>query len=451
MFKPQKPQQSNQPLRHKMPIVERAPKQEDVVTLFTNAQRMRGTIIELPIKPNSSSQTFSITCQFDHSANETVWSMTAADGNLLWSIPQSDLDLVFDMVVMACQPQGMGSSTQMPPELAPRESAPAQTETPTPSYQQAPPPPPPPQPQHQNPAGYPQQQAPYQAPYQQPPQQYPPAQGGYQGQPYGQPAPYPAQAPYAQPPQGYPATGYGAPPPAPAAQPAQAPIWNPPPGPAPSSAPPNYPTPELTNFIDLLNKGQPNLLLGHLFVEAGIVPERCLDAGLKLQEMVRDGKLTDSQAILALKKASELGGQLDDAVIEWAKNPEKAKKPMPSGAKPQGNPGQATAGAQSGSKPGVDAATMGRIIDLLKQSGLVSEADIETATKVKSKHGGDLGQILVSAGKIGGKTLEAAAECQEYIRFGRLRIDKAIMALHYCERMRAGLKDAMDELSITLD
>ena len=192
------------------------------------------------------------------------------------------------------------------------------------------------------------------------------------------------------------------------------------------------------------------MLLGHLFVEAGIVPERCLDAALKLQEMVRDGKLNNAQAILALKKSVQLGGRLDDSVIEWAKDPEKSKNPQTS---PQASAKQTNATPQNpaASKPGMDAAAMGRIIDLLKQAGLVAEADVETAMKVKSKHGGDIGQILVSAGKIAGKTLEAANECQEYIRFGRLRVDKAIMALHYCERMRAGLKEALDELNISLD
>lgn len=164
--------------------------------------------------------------------------------------------------------------------------------------------------------------------------------------------------------------------------------------------------------------------------------------------MVRDGKLNDGQAILALKRASELGGSLTEEVIQWAKDPEKMKKPTSGGGASSAAPASKP---PSTSKPGMDAATLARVIDLLKQAQLVSEADVETASKVRSKHGGDIGQILVSAGKIGGKTLEAAAECSEYMRFGRLRVDKAIMALHYCERMRAGLKDAFDELSITLE
>jgi hypothetical protein len=440
-----------------MPLVERAPKQEDVATLFTNAQRMRGSIIELPIKPSPSSEVFTMTCQHDHGSNEMVWTMTAADGNVLWSIPQSDLDLVFDMVVMACQPQGSGSSTKLPPELAPSaNSSHATGEQPVSNYQTAAPqqqqaPMPAPNPATQQ--AYPQQQTapyqqPYQAPYQQPAQQYQGPPPGYPGQQYGQPPGYPGQVPYQQ--GAYPPNTYGAP--APTQSPNQ-PIWNPPAGQGPPAAESNYPAPELTNFIDLLNKGQPNLLLGHLFVEAGILPERCLDAALKLQELVRDGKLNNAQAILALKKASELGGHLDESVIAWAKDPEKSKKPQaaPKPA-PQGGPSSSSSSASSSSSSSnMDAAAVGRVIDLLKQAGLVSEADIETAKKVKSKHGGDIGQILVSAGKIAGKTLEAAAECQEYMRFGRLRIDKAITALHYCERMRASLKDALDELSISLD
>ena len=504
MFKPQKPT-PNQPMRHKLPLVERPPRQEDVATLFTGAQRIRGTIFEMPIKPDPHGRTFTITCQFDHNANSTVWSMLEADGTALWNIPQGDLDLVFDMVVMACQ-QGASSSSQtrLPPELAPPPGSLDQASNdqysgasknsqgyPSPGQpgqagypdnrgqgaqqgynqqnQQYPN-----QNQGQQQQQYPNQQYPNQQsqPYQQQPnqyqnapqqqqypnqspnpnQQYPnqqnPNQGygqGQQQQPYN-PNGYPPQQQQA-PQQGY---GNG---PSPSQQ---APIWNPPQPTAPApSAGQGYSNsntaPELTNFIDLLNKGQPNLLLGHLFVEAGLMPERCLDAALKLQELVRIGKLDNAQAILALKRASELGGNLDDSIIEWARDPERKKKPsQPAGSFASTTPAASANPGAASSRPGVDPAISARIVDLLKQAGLVSDADVETASKVKSKHGGDLGQILVSAGKIGGKTLEAAGECQEYIRFGRLRIDKAIMSLHYCERMRVGLKEALGELSIEL-
>lgn len=199
------------------------------------------------------------------------------------------------------------------------------------------------------------------------------------------------------------------------------------------------------------------------------MPEKCLDAALKCQELVRVGKLTNEQAVLALKRAAELGGILDDDVIAWARDPEGARAksrasanrgntpeeqpytpPYTSAFEPskpiqaQAAPAKPTAGVSR------DVSAMQKVIELLKQAGLVSEADVETARKVRSKHGGDLGQILVSAGKVGTQTMDAASRCQELVTNGRLRIDKAIAALHYCERMRAGLSDALDELHIEL-
>lgn len=213
-------------------------------------------------------------------------------------------------------------------------------------------------------------------------------------------------------------------------------------------------------------------------MEAGIVPTRCLDAALKCQELVRNGKLTNEQAVLALRRAAELGGILDDEIIAWARDPEGAKarsratrtppapytppqqpapqptQPAQQQPQPQPQPRpQQTAGHGPG--PGAytpikDNPAMQKVIELLKQAGIVSEADVETARKVRSKHGGELTQILVSAGKVSPPTLDAASQCQELVTNGRLRIDRAIMALHYCERMRTGLKEAFDELDIEL-
>lgn len=209
------------------------------------------------------------------------------------------------------------------------------------------------------------------------------------------------------------------------------------------------------------------------------MPEKCLDAALKCQELVRTGVLTNEQAVLALKRAAELGGILDDDVVAWAKDPEGARArsrasnssyqraPQQQTSKTDeqpytppytsafGGPGSQPSGGttptgQQAKPQGRDASAIQKVIELLKQAGLVSEADVETARKVRSKHGGDLGQILVSAGKVGAQTMDAANKCQELVTNGRLRVDKAIMALHYCERMRAGLNDALDELHIEL-
>jgi hypothetical protein len=504
MFKPQKPQ--GPPPRHKLPLAERPPKQEDISTLFTGALRIRGTIFELPIRPAPMSPIYIITCMFDHGCNETVWAMYEGSeaGNQLFHLPQSDLDMVFDMVCMACQTKGASS---MPAELAPYpEMAPVvPPPNPTPQYQTQG------QGQYGQPAGYPGQQGPaqfgqpqqqggypqqQQNPYGQPQAPYQGQQGQQgqfgqqQGSPYPQQqqapyppqqqqqAPYPQQqqqAPYPQQQQQAPypqqqgapfapqSQPYGQGFPSPAAPPGggfggsgfpqqSAPAQTASGGGSGSGADINMP--EFSSFIDLLSKGSPNLLLGHLFVESGIIPEKCLDAALKLQELVRKGQLTNEQAVLAMKRTAELGGYIDDDIIEWAKDPEAVQKRAARSAGPssaaKGPPGPAPAKPAAPPQARDNVASQ-RIADLLKQAGLVSEEDLETARKVKSKHGGDISQILVSAGRLNSKTVDAAAEVQNLVAVGRLRIDKAIMALHYCERMRVGLKEALTELSIDIN
>ncbi|MBX9685349.1 MAG: hypothetical protein K2X27_01530 [Candidatus Obscuribacterales bacterium] len=454
MFKPQKPTGPSQPSRHKLPLVERQPKQEDISTLFTGALRIRGTIFEMPIRPFPMAPVFILTCMFDHACNETVWAMYEGgeSGTQVFNLPQSDLDMVFDMVCMACQPPT--NSASIPAELAPDSaysypSSPAPTQAPAQAPYPAPAVAPAPQPYSPGYGGQPAAQ-PYPAsnPYGQPAGPYPPQQAPYpaQQQPYPQ-QPYPQQ-PYPQ--QGYPQQpGYSQ------AYPAQAPYGQPPaqayppaPVPSPAAAPNSLPDIPLPTFMDLLNKGTPNLLLGHLFVEAGVVGEKCLDAALKLQEMVRESKLSSEQAVMAMRRAAELGGNLDDDIIAWAKDPENVQKRAAKAAASQSAAPRPS--SETAAPPARDNVASQRVADLLKQAGLVTEEDLETARKVRSKHGGDLSQILVSAGKLNGKTVEAAAEVQNLVAVGRLRIDKAIMALHYCERMRVGLKEALSELSIEI-
>ncbi|MBY0357225.1 MAG: hypothetical protein K2W82_04420 [Candidatus Obscuribacterales bacterium] len=343
MFKQPKssnPNQSNQPARQRLPLLEREPQQDDVASLFTGALRIKGTLFELPIKPGPFTSTYLVTCEYDTTTNTTIWAMYEGEegSTVLWNGPQNDLDLVFDMICMSCQQK---VQTQLPPEVTSDKIPPAPSQPQTTNYEEL-----------------------------------------------------------------------------------------------------SVSGPEINNFIDLLNKGQPNLLLGHLFVEAGMVPERCLDTALKLQEMVRKGKLNNEEAILALKRTAASGGELNDELIDGVKNLDSTWS--------EKQTAKSAACSQAKSTASKDNPAMDKLIDILKQSSLITEADIESAKKVRAKHGGELGAILVSAGKISGKTLEAAAHCQEYVQHKRLRIDQAIMSLLYCERTRSTLKDALDELGIEL-
>lgn len=442
MFRPQRPQPSSQPQRSKLPVVYGPPKQEDISALLTGALRVRGSIWELPVRIKNQNKSFLITCQFDFGVNETVWTMYGGENGSvqLWSQPSSDLDMVLEMALMSAGPTNPnGSSTSLPPELAPKTTTeeplpPGQPNYGTtypaadPGYTQVPP-------------GYPPGYPPpgYGQPY--PPQQPYPA--------YGQPQPYPPNYGQPYPPGPYPPPGYGQPQPAPQ------------PGPGQQNQPQNWPagqaasegSTDINHFLDFISKGSPNLLLGHLFVEAGIIPGPCLEAALRLQEMIRKGKLNNEAAIIALKKAAEQGGQLTDEIISWAASPDAPLQIQPAdktlkASEPLTAPAEET---MSGTQSQAQATATAKAVELLKQAGLITDDDIDAAQKVRRKHGGDLGAILVCAGKLGEKTLEAARNCQIYIEQNRLRLDRAVMALHYCERSRVSLPDAMEELSISLD
>jgi hypothetical protein len=211
-------------------------------------------------------------------------------------------------------------------------------------------------------------------------------------------------------------------------------------GPGATQAPAGSPAQDLKpvdlgGFIDMLSKGQPNLLLGHLFVEAGFLPEPLVEAALKVQELVRQGHLSNQGAVEALKRAAERGGFLDEETLASCR----ASYPVVGEAPPR----PANAGAQTDPR---EAAR--QVIMLIHNAGIVSENDISTAESVRRKHGGDVGSILVAAGKIERFTLDAARGCYPLVRDSRLNMDEAVRILRHCQKNKASLEDACRDLAI---
>jgi hypothetical protein len=89
-----------------------------------------------------------------------------------------------------------------------------------------------------------------------------------------------------------------------------------------------------------------------------------------------------------------------------------------------------------------------QVIMLILQSGVVTENDISTAEGVRRKHGGDVGNILVAAGKLDKVTLDAARRCQPLVREHRLNADEAFRILQHCQRNKSTVEDACRELAI---
>lgn len=213
----------------------------------------------------------------------------------------------------------------------------------------------------------------------------------------------------------------------------------------------------------LLDK-RANILLGTLLKEAGLINEPTLEAALKLQELVREEKMTPEQAPDALKRLHTLGANIEQYLAPSDTTPSYTPPggtsvtpkgtPTQGGAKP-GQPGApgakpAQPGAAPGAKPGQPGAKPVRDLkgafDLLIKAGILTESDITTAQNVRNKHGGDIVQILQAASKVDTKTVDAAVICLPLIREGLMKQEQCIIALNYCSRMRVAFDDALEEM-----
>lgn len=357
-------------------------------------------------------------------------------------------------------------------QIAP-QPAPVPPQPPQPPQQQPVPPQPQPQPGYQYPPGY----------------AYPPGYGYYPGYPAGYPGyPYPVAYP-----QGYPA-GYAYPPMDPQQQQYMqqqymqqqaytAATVGVQPGPSPQSpvpgAVPVPPAPTPSMPAEDLIKKRPNIMLGNFLVEAGLVPNVTVEAALQLQDLVKHEALSTAKAAEAVRRAHVRGGAVDPAIVNL---------PRKDGARGMSPPlGQilveagvvsvsvlrAALNLQEVIRTGAmtkddaigalqkecfgdnmpDAASKReetehhrKLIALMIKSGLINDFDMEAAIKVKRRHGGDVADILVAAGKLDKNTVVAANTCQTLIDEGRLDVGKAIIALNYCERSRVSFDEAVEEM-----
>lgn len=227
---------------------------------------------------------------------------------------------------------------------------------------------------------------------------------------------------------------------------------------------------------DLISK-RPNVMLGHFLVESGLIPESTLDAALQLQGMVKAGTLKMELAAEAVRRAHNRGGKVDSTAFT-ATPPSQPLKEAEVVAPPLGqilvDAGLISVGilkaalnlqevVRTGALSKEDAVeafitehfgkggkygnrTTQKSLDLLKKAGLIQEQDVQAALNVRKRHGGEVAKILVAAGKVDKGTLEAAAKCQGLIEENRLKVEQAIIALHYCQRSRVSFDEAVDEL-----
>lgn len=354
--------------------------------------------------------------------------------------------------VPTSQPEPQGQ----PP--APAPSAPPPGVTDTGQFQQIPGQPP----NYPYPApGYPGQPAYPPYPYQQQPYlpgyQYPPGYGPGPGYPAG----YPYQQPYM---------------PQPGAEAAQTvPIQ---PGAAGYNNDP-YASHMVAQPADLLKK-RPNVMLGNLLVDAGLVPKATIDAGLQVQVLVSQGTLSAIKAAEAVRRAHMRGSAVEADNADLNVKPNEAVVRV----KPQigqvlvmagiitaaqlklalslqdivrtGNLSMeeavsklAAEGKPHGSST-EDPEIVKEALVLLKQSGLLTSEAVDMAKLAMTGSTKSVSKILVAGGQLDQITLDAAVDCQKYLNSRVLKMEQAVPVLHYCQRMRVPFKDAAQELGVSL-
>lgn len=234
---------------------------------------------------------------------------------------------------------------------------------------------------------------------------------------------------------------------------------------------------------DLIKK-RPVVMLGTFLVEAGLVPSSTIDAALQVQALVSQGTLSAMKAAEAVRRAHQRGGYVEPENIQSTATNEaivrvkpqlgqvlvmagiitatqlkaglRLQEAMHAGAitmqeavdslhRELSLAGQPVPSAQAEK---IDIEEIRKIVALLKQAGMLSDADIEAATKADATGGANVVKVLLASSKLDQLTIDAATSCQRFIDGGHLRPDQAFMALHYCQRMRVTFEDAASELAL---
>ena len=86
------------------------------------------------------------------------------------------------------------------------------------------------------------------------------------------------------------------------------------------------------------------------------------------------------------------------------------------------------------------------VLALLKQAGLITDKDYNRALSADGPARKEVGKYLVEQGIIDDQTLHCAVQCRSLIEKNELKPEQAIIALHYCQRSRVSLNDALTEL-----
>lgn len=157
--------------------------------------------------------------------------------------------------------------------------------------------------------------------------------------------------------------------------------------------------------------------LGQVLIDQQLVPQHALEAGLDLQKLVANGSLEVAKAAEILRLVNARGIPWEQAAMELGHTVKDTREET------------------------------NKAVEFLKLAGLITDSVISKAEEGLANYDNDLRRALMAAGPVDQQIFDAAVKCQKMIQDGLIRTPEAIIAIHYCERTRVGLEDALEELA----
>jgi hypothetical protein len=158
-------------------------------------------------------------------------------------------------------------------------------------------------------------------------------------------------------------------------------------------------------------------MLGLILTQSGMVSEAALQTALALQSMVSRGLMDKAQAAEVLRQVNARGVTIKQITGEM----------------------NLFRGDQS---------RVNAIVNLLRNTGAVSDSDIAAATGAHPDMDAD--KALLASGIVDPPLVDAANQCFEMLGREEIKFEQAIMLLQWCQRSRCSLAEAMEELSVSM-
>jgi len=160
--------------------------------------------------------------------------------------------------------------------------------------------------------------------------------------------------------------------------------------------------------------------IGQILMELGLCHEKSLNAALKLQQAVSEGRLRPLQASSALAKVHNSDLSLADAIAQL--RPELLPK---------------------------EELQLVSLASFLKLVGTVTDDDIEKAVQVGLENSQILGRMLLVAGVIDEPTLQAAMRLDALVRAKLVTLEQACYAFNYSQQRLLNVDEALHEIGWT--